>query len=213
MPFSAACFTAEGAARRIALPQLAFFAASVQLFIAATAPPMFSLLARDAHASQLPPVGGFGVVVVEPVFVFGVAGVFGDVECVGEAGVVGESGGAVTDGAGGAVSSGAIVVAPVFAGGAAELGAVLSAGGGNLSSSGLMVRAATTAMAMSSTAPTAPSPITKPFPPPLRPGRVGAGGTAATPGGVPIGPGGACTCGTGGLNAGGMTSIAAVPVL
>lgn len=88
-PLSAACFTAEGAARRIALLQLAFFAASEQLFIAATAPAIFSLLAMDAHASQLPPVGGFGGVVVVLVFVFGVVGVLGVPAWVGVAGVFG----------------------------------------------------------------------------------------------------------------------------
>ena len=45
LPFSAACLAAEGAARRICAVQACFFASSLQLRKAATAPGMFSRLA------------------------------------------------------------------------------------------------------------------------------------------------------------------------
>jgi hypothetical protein len=141
--------------------QSVFFVASLHLPTRAAADEMFPALAALTQASQLSPPAGLpvapavpaGLVPVELVggLVVATAVVVGSVVALGTAVV--SSGGAVPSGAN-------VVLAPDAA------GVLVGMGSGSTSSDGFMDWAATMAMAASRTAPTAPSPMTSPLPPP-----------------------------------------------
>jgi len=183
---------AAASAARVARPETTVLQSccplgSPQLLKLLAAPgkfPAFAAAMHASHAAPPPPLAGGDPVVLEAgaevveveVDDFGVSGGFEVVDW--EVGFVGWVG--VAESAGVDVST----VGAVSVGGTSDvivaLGppcvvAVASASGsmGGPSSSGLSVLKATTAIAISKTAPTAPSPITKPFPPPEGSGRAG----------------------------------------
>jgi hypothetical protein len=167
LPFSAAVRAPPAAPTFAAATHCAFFPASLQRPSADAAAEMFPARAALMHASQpSPPPAGLAVEVDAPVAVPVGRGVVDPPVLFGEVavGALVPDGSAVWSGRGsvvGAVASGAkSVVAPEAA------GVDVGMGSGWGSSVGLTCRAATMAMAASSTAPTAPRPMTSPLPPP-----------------------------------------------